>query len=294
MAKEKIEVYNIQHLSKEDYKQHTLLVERFGPYLHRQPKKLHSAHRHTFFHLVMFTKGGGTHTIDFIDFPVTPFQIYFMIPGQVHSWQFEGEVDGYIVHFSDSLFKSFLLDTNYLEQFRFFCGITEDCICQLPEEIHDKAIQLFEDMLDQTTDDRENEIAMTRILLMHLFVLIEKAGTIQHKNEILQHKQALLKKFRLLIEQHYRELRLPKEYADLLFVTPNYLNVLCQELLSKTAGEMIRDRILLEAKRLLIKATNIPISEVATDLNFKDKSYFNRFFKKYANMTPDEFRKQVK
>lgn len=292
MAKEKIEVYDIHNLSKGDYKQHELLVERFGPFLKNQAKKLHTAHRHSFFHLVLFTEGGGSHMVDFITFPVTPFQIYFMIPGQVHSWQFEGEIDGFVVNFSDSLFRSFLLDTNYLERFHFFSGITEDCIHQLPKEIHKKVIQLFEEMLEQTTDDRENEITTTRLLLMQLFMLIEKTSSATNKNGIVQHKQILLKNFRNLIEQHYRELKLPKEYADLLFVTPNYLNALCQDLLGKTAGELIRNRILLEAKRLLVKASKLSITEVAANLNFQDNSYFNRFFKKYSNMTPDEFRKQ--
>ncbi|MBD0286067.1 MAG: AraC family transcriptional regulator, partial [Flavisolibacter sp.] len=52
-----------------------------------------------------------------------------------------------------------------------------------------------------------------------------------------------------------------------------------------------RDRILLEAKRLLTNA-DMTITEIAYDLNFQDNAYFNRFFKKNVGMTPDEFRKQ--
>src|SRR5690349_17812262 len=103
MSKEKIPVYDICSLAKDkQLKQQDLLVERFGAYLRRQEHSLHRAHRHSFFHVVLFTKGSGTHTIDFDQFPVKPFMIYFMIPGQVHSWDFKGEVDGYIVNFSDT------------------------------------------------------------------------------------------------------------------------------------------------------------------------------------------------
>jgi AraC family transcriptional activator of pobA len=153
-------------------------------------------------------------------------------------------------------------------------------------------VQLFEEMIDETTDDNVNDIIMTRLLLLQLFVLVEKASAVNVNNQMVQHKQWLLKNFRHLIEQYYREKRLPKEYADMLFVTPNYLNALCQELLGKTAGELIRDRVLLEAKRLLTEAVGMTVSEVSHDLNFLDNSYFNRFFKKYAKMTPDEFRKK--
>jgi hypothetical protein len=41
---------------------------------------------------------------------VKPYQIYFMVPGQVHGWEFEGDIDGYIIHFSSNLFRSFLQD----------------------------------------------------------------------------------------------------------------------------------------------------------------------------------------
>jgi len=58
----------------------------------------------------------------------------------------------------------------------------------------------------------------------------------------------------------------------------------------KSAGDLIRDRILLESKRLLM-TTNLSASEIAYRLNFKDSSYFTRFFKKYVRQTPDEYRR---
>jgi AraC-like DNA-binding protein len=132
---------------------------------------------------------------------------------------------------------------------------------------------------------------MIRVLLLQLFILIDNSCTSNSNKSAPQQKQILLRGFRRLIDVHYRSIRLPKEYADLLYVTPNHLNALCQDLLGKTAGELIRDRILLEAKRLLTNA-KMTGTEIAYDLDFKDNSYFNRFFKKYTGMTPDEFRKQ--
>src|SRR5215210_7643932 len=144
MIKEKIPVYDICTLSKDkQVKQNDLLVERFGAYLNRHQHSLHHAHRHSFFHLVLFTKGSGTHTIDFDKFKVKPFEIYFMIPGQVHSWHFEGEVDGYIINFSDTLFRSFLLNPSYLERFHFFSGVSEESVCTLAIEIQGKVTQLL-------------------------------------------------------------------------------------------------------------------------------------------------------
>jgi len=292
MNKEKIPVYDICSLSKEGHLQNELLAERFGAYLKRHSPDLHHAHRHSFYHVVLFTKGAGTHTIDFTRFNVRPFEIYFMIPGQVHSWHFEGEVDGYIINFSENIFRSFLLNPDYLERFPFFSGISQDCICQLPGTVQHKIRQQFEEILLHAANNlQEKNTDMIRLLLLQLFMFVDELHKSSSKKIIPLQKQVLLKNFRRLVEQHYKSLKLPKEYADLLYVTPNHLNALTQDLLGKTAGELIRERVLLEAKRLLTNA-GMTVTEIAFALNFQDNSYFNRFFKKGEGCTPDEFRKQ--
>jgi AraC-like DNA-binding protein len=95
-----------------------------------------------------------------------------------------------------------------------------------------------------------------------------------------------------LINRHYRSMRLPREYAEQLYITPNHLNALCQDLLGKTAGDVIRERVLLEAKRLLTNEQK-SVSEIAGELNFPDNSYFSRFFRKYTGQSPEEFRKSL-
>ena len=59
------------------------------------------------FTVVLFTKGSGTQTIDFEHFDINPGQIYFMIPGQVHKWHFNDNVDGYVVNFTENVFHTY-------------------------------------------------------------------------------------------------------------------------------------------------------------------------------------------
>ena len=87
-------------------------------------------------------------------------------------------------------------------------------------------------------------------------------------------------------------MKLPKEYARLLYITPNHLNAVTQDVLGVTAGDIIRERIVLEAKRLLTNA-DMDVNQIADDLNFQDNSYFTRFFKKYVGVTPEQFRKTI-
>jgi len=61
--------------------------------------------------------------------------------------------------------------------------------------------------------------------------------------------------------------------------------------LGQASGELIRNRVILEAKRLLV-LNDYSISQIAYMLNFNDNSYFTKFFKKIEGVTPEEFRKK--
>ena len=266
-----------------------IVVERFSSYLKRH-KNIHSSHRHNFYHMVFFTKGSGFHSIDFNKFKIQPYQIYFMIPGQVHSWNFDGDVDGYVVNFTAEFFQSFLLRTDYLESFSFFNGIAEDGVINLNENLEAPVQDLFEDLITESGVDNSLQKDIMKVILLRLFLLLKQQNL---KKEIFQQPSyTLLRNFQKLIEKHYTELRLPKEYADLLFVTPNHLNALCKTVTGLQAGELIRNRILLEAKRLLVNQ-DMSITEISNELNFNDNSYFTKFFKKQVGITPEEFRRNV-
>jgi AraC family transcriptional activator of pobA len=287
--KEKIPVYDICTIDQKA--QRDLLIERFGVYLEKHYHNLQRPHRHSFYHLVLFTKGKGKHTIDFETFPVKPFQVYFMSPGQVHSWHFDGGLDGYIVHFSESLLSSFLQQGHYLERFSFFKGDAERSVCQIGAGKQEETLVLFESMLTELKEAKEYYLDVIRLRLLEFFISTERSCKKTDARNIAPQKLVLLRNYQQLIDQYFRKIKLPKEYADLLYITPNHLNALCKELLGKTAGDLIKDRVLLEAKRLLTNA-DMTSTEIAYDLNFQDNSYFNRFFKKNVGMTPDAFRKQ--
>lgn len=289
MSRAGIPVYNIRYLVNDDRRQEDLQAERLEIYLERHYQQLHTPHRHTFYHLVLFTSGKGSHTIDFAEFQVQPYQVYFMVPGQVHSWHFEGRPNGYVINFSEQLLKSFLLDQHYLERFTFLAGNSEDCVCHLPLEAQQEAIKLLEAILERIPEGGDQ---LKLWLIEFLLLVDESCGN--HTPNILtvsRQKDMLFRGFRKLIEQHYKTIRLPKEYADLLYITPNHLNALCQEMSGKSAGELIRDRVILESKRLLVNA-DLTIAEIAYELNFQDNSYFSRFFRKQTGITPESFRKQ--
>ncbi|XZF12689.1 AraC family transcriptional regulator [Chitinophagaceae bacterium MMS25-I14] len=290
--KNAIPVYDICTLGNDADIHKDIIAENFASYLERHPN-LHAAHGHSFYHFVLFTKGKGFHTVDFERYRVTEGQMYFMIPGQVHSWAFEGETDGYIINFSENLFRPFLADSNYLEQFDFLQGLPGNNIVQLPRTVQAEVRDLMARIVQETTTVKPLAPDLVRATLINLFIIVARVHN--KKTGVADNNRPgflLVQLFRRLVNEHYKEHRLPREYAPMLYVTPNHLNAVCRDVLGKSAGEIIRDRIVLEAKRQLVNA-DANIAGIGYELGFTDNSYFTKFFKKYTGTTPEDFRKKV-
>ena len=231
--KRDIPIYDIKaisHLKRED-----ILISRFAPYLESR-KKLCLPHKHDFYHLLLFTKGGGSHSIDFQKFVVQPYQIYFMNPGQVHSWNFEGEVDGYVINFSIPFFQAFLLNPDYVQQLPYFSGILANSVINLPENLQAEVHKIFERIIEESEMGNKSSLDMIKVLMVQLFITISRLGFENTNLNVKSNNYSMLRKFLNLIEKNVSILKFPREYAELLYVTPNHLNAICKELLGKSAG----------------------------------------------------------
>ena len=100
---------------------------------------------------------------------------------------------------------------------------------------------------------------------------------------------ATVEALRKLVEEHFHKERQLAFYADKLAMTVDRLNDHVKRATGVTAGHLIRQRVLTEAKRQLV-FTSQPIHEIAYDLAFSDPSHFARFFRKQTGTTPHEFR----
>ena len=149
---------------------------------------------------------------------------------------------------------------------------------------------MIEKAITETEKDNKFKDDTIRVLLLQLFIIISNIDNRNRQPIIESNKNALRQNFEKLIDENYLHLRLPRQYAELLHVTPNHLNKLCNELVGISAGDMIRNRVILEAKRLLINF-KLTVTEIAYKLNFEDSSYFCKLFKKQAGVTPNAFRK---
>jgi AraC family transcriptional activator of pobA len=104
--------------------------------------------------------------------------------------------------------------------------------------------------------------------------------------------QPTLLRLRQLIEANFREWHRPSDYAAALQISGNALAKLTKRHLLKTPTELIVERSLLEAKRLLHFST-LSVKEIAFQLGFTDFGYFGRLFKRHTGITPTEYRQRV-
>ncbi len=246
-------------------------------------------HRHDFYQIVLFTRGGGRHSIDFQQYEVLPHQVYYMAPGQIHTWGFDANTEGYLVNFNESFFTSICHNPHFVREFPLFSNIGGVSVNTLDLTCCAEVEQTFAQMLEEFEKGDDYAMDILRGMLTIVLVRLSRAAPNTFKEGASKHHLVLMRQFEKLIEAHFREKHLPKAYAELLFVTPNHLNALTNEVAGKSAGELIRERILLEAKRLLANS-DLMIGQIAETLHFEDNAYFTRFFKKYLGTTPEGFR----
>ncbi|MCB0154474.1 MAG: AraC family transcriptional regulator [Anaerolineae bacterium] len=104
-------------------------------------------------------------------------------------------------------------------------------------------------------------------------------------------QNALVFRFQQFINQHYLTIKTVEAYAQLLNVSPDYLGQTVKEVTGKTPSNLVRERILLEAKKLLIYS-ELSVAEIADYLGYSEPTHFGRFFRRYTGVSPLAWRQR--
>lgn len=106
----------------------------------------------------------------------------------------------------------------------------------------------------------------------------------------LTRKEELFESFLRILYMCCKEQHVVSFYAEQLYITPQYLSLILKELTGRSANKWIDEALMQEAK-ILLKAPQATVQQVADALHFSDQSTFGKFFKKHAGMSPMEYRK---
>ena len=253
--------------------------------------KSDTPHRHDYYTVIWSRKGAnGRHVIDFREYELGKDTVFFVSPGQVHQVITPEEPQGWVITFSKSFLQHHHISEEFIERINLFNSFDERPPLFLPEEIAKKMQIIFEMMEADFGSPGELQIglmsAYLKIFLIHCVNACDRGDqelTEEHGGK------SILKNFKSLVKENFRELHKVSEYAKLMTITPKYLNQVVKSLLGQTAKEVIQEKIVLNAKREL-KYTDKSIKEIAYELGFDEPLYFSHFFKKCTGMSPTEFK----
>lgn len=248
-------------------------------------------HCHDFFEILFLTNGSGAHVIDTNTYKIEPPCIFFLSPGQAHKLELSEDVHGYIFLFTGEFYLLDKSNRNRLLEYPFFFNVKQENPPLQVNNSDDQAFltSLFKKGSDEMARQPSESQDFAHALLELILTTCERLYPHESREGAKQKSNVLVKRFRELIEEKYQDNLSIKEYADLLHVSENHLTQLVKERTSKTSKELIREKQIIEIKRLL-KYSDLTVTQIANQLNFKDQSYFTKFFKKSEGITPNQYR----
>jgi len=266
-------------------------ANQFSTHLSEFHTSITKPHKHDFYLSVLFTKGCGTHDIDFNTYNINPGSLFFMLPGQTHNWELSNDIEGFIFFHTKS-FYNLLFPNKRLDEYPTF--YLRDNLKHIQLELEERTVyeNYFSTILKEYRASNLSKYRKIGLLLDLIYIDSNRLKIETPFNLHKTNRQMLYyKNLQQLIDIHYVSLKKPKHYADKLNITVKHLNKIVKTLLNKSTSELINERIILEAKRM-ISHGELTIKEIAFQLEYEDYSYFSRFFKKNTGLTPFEFSNQ--
>ena len=258
-------------------------------FLNRHVKNHHFTnfpHKHDFFLVILFLKGKGKHEVDFETFKVEKGALFVLKPGQMHYWELSDDVDGYVFFHSKEFFDKGSSSLN-LQDFAFYNSFQVSPYFKLKEKQCISIQYLMHELMHEysRTDLFKWQKIHSLIILIYIEISRVNNAFVKTKN---QTYLTTLRKFEDAIEEHYKQTKYVKDFALKLNITEKHLNRITKSCIGKTSTQLISERVVLEAKRMLIYS-KLNVTQIGEALGYFDPSYFVRFFKKNTGITPHSF-----
>jgi AraC-like DNA-binding protein len=252
--------------------------------------------RNNYYSLIWIIRGAGKVKADFSEYLVEPGTLFSFSPYQPFMLFADGDIQGIALQFHPDFFCI------HKHQHEVACnGVLFNNIYDPPfVKVDEASANTFNMLLEQVKAEMQNPaLAQYELLISYLKIFLITASrlkTDQRPKAARSTSNAegpfILQKLKDYIELHYKTLHTPGDYAGMLNISPKALAKITKAHFNKTLTNLIAERIIIEAKRELY-LTNKTVKEIAYELGYNDESYFSRFFKTNADVSPQLYRETV-
>lgn len=250
---------------------------------------LYKPHRTNFYHVLYFEKGITSHMIDFQEYAIQPQSLFFVRSHSVHAFGKLNEAEGYAILFTEEFFYRAEASRILLKESPLFSSLYTPANIRIGDD--EPIIKLLLHLMEK--NQKKGGKYAIDILHSHLEALLYEALSLQEEHKTSLHQSSpelsIVQRLNSMLDDHYAERAAVSFYAEKLSLSEKQLNRATDRVLGKSPKELIDERLTLEIKRMLCY-TNASVKEISLDLGFEEASYFIKFFKKHAAMTPMEFR----
>lgn len=257
------------------------------------PQQLFAAHRQKhlqYSNLLVIAKGSGKIWIDLQSYAISTNCVFIVKPGQ--SLQLDhAKIQGFLLSFTDSYMDADdenCGSDNPVRLLRFFSRQ----ILALDPEIMDDLLETLGKMIKEINSENLYRAELLKRYFKILLIYMIRQPDAQREETWQNRNIELVEKFLSLVEQHYTAKKMVSDYAESLFVSPNYLNQIVKKVTGDSAGTHIRKRIMLEAKRKAVFSDR-SMKEIGYMLGFDDPAHFSKLFKKTTGINFADFRKEL-
>ncbi|MFX0557820.1 helix-turn-helix domain-containing protein [Maribacter sp. CXY002] len=243
-------------------------------------------HRKTFHDFFYLSKGKSIRSKGLDSYEITAPSIFILPAYQITEHKMISEdAEGFYCHFDEHIFNN--LPNKYLSEHYSFFQFQSSPVIPLNPESQKNIAALLERLFYLY---RKTETYNESLVSLYLLTLFEelKSDIPSAPNKGKNSYFLITKKFKQALTEHIYDHQQIADYADMLNVTPNYLNKCVKTATDKTAQELLKEMLILEAKTL-IKHSNLNVSEIAVKLCNQTPSNFARFFRKQTGMTPKQY-----
>ncbi len=238
-------------------------------------------------------EGSGHYLVDFKEIEIKSAGLFFLSPGQIFTVKTKDIVRAYQISFDKEFY---CVETHGKE---IACnGILFNNVHKSSYiEVDPSEIPVFTNIINNIIYELQQPgSAHKEMLDSYLRILLVQALRRSEQDKMIvenpsEAKSKLAADFIALVEKNFRTYHSVSEYAKLLFVAPKTLSKRLKAEKYATPLQIIKDRIILQAKRDL-RYTSKSIKEIAFDLGFEDPGYFTRLFKKSTSLAPQQYRNE--